>query len=237
MKDFEVYSNLKVPVNSKVVMRLDGRNFHAFADNMNLEKPYDKEFYQVMVEVSKELFREFAPAFVYTFSDEINILMNEIPFNGRIEKMNSIISAFASSSFTMYYDKGFAKPVAFDSRIIPITKEDIYDYFKWRQDEAWRNCINAYGISFLKSKYSNKIANEKIKGLNQSEIHELLFRNNINLNDVEVWKKRGIGVYRKNRKVIGFNKKELKEQVSYRSYIHVDCELPIFSNEFFNSLM
>ena len=237
MKEFEIYSNLKIPVHSNTIIRLDGRNFHAFANRMNLKKPYDDKFYRVMIEVSKDLFKEFAPKFIYTFSDEINILLNNIPFNSRVEKINSLFSGFASSSFTMNYNEDFTKPVAFDSRIIPVIKEDIFNYFKWRQDEAWRNCVNGYGIDFLKSKFPNKIANEKINGLNLSEIHELLFQNNIILNNIEIWKKRGIGVYRKNRKIIGFNKKELKEQVSYRSYIHVDCKLPIFSNEFFNNLI
>lgn len=237
MKDYEVYSDLRVPVNSKIIIRLDGRSFHSFARSMELKKPYDDYFYKVIVEVCKDLFEEFSPIFIYTFSDEISILLDEIPFNGRIEKINSVISSFTSSSFTMHYNREFPKPVAFDSRVIPINDGDVYDYFKWRQDESWRNCVNGYGIDFLKSRYSSKQANEKIKGLNLSDIHELLFQNGINLNDVETWKKRGIGVYRKNKKVVGFNKKESKEQISYRSYINVDCELPIFSKEFFEVLL
>ena len=94
------------------------------------------------------------------------------------------MASFTSSSFTLNYDKEFPKAVAFDSRIIPINDEYIYDYFKWRQDEAWRNCVNAYGIDFLKSKYPSDVANEKINGLNLSDIHELLFQNGINLNDL-----------------------------------------------------
>lgn len=237
MKDFEVYSDLRVPVNSKIIIRLDGRSFHSFARNMELTKPYDDNFYNVMVKVCKDVFEEFAPIFIYTFSDEISILLDTIPFNGRVEKINSVIASFTSSSFTLNYDEEFPKAVSFDSRIIPVNDEYIFDYFKWRQDEAWRNCVNAYGINFLKSKYSSDVANEKINGLNLSDIHELLFQNGINLNDVETWKKRGIGVYRKNKKVVGFNKKESKEQTSYRSFINVDCELPIFSEEFFNKLL
>lgn len=236
MKKFEVYSDLRVPVNSKIIIRLDGRSFHSFAQNMGLEKPYDNNFYKVMVEVSKEIFEEFSPLFVYTFSDEINILLDKIPFNGRIEKINSVIASFTSSSFTLNYGEDFPKAVAFDSRVIPVNDSDIYDYFKWRQDEAWRNCVNGYGIHFLKSKYSSDEANEKINGLNLSDIHELLFQNDINLNNIETWKKRGIGVYRKNKKVVGFNKKESKEQISYRSFIYADCNLPIFSKDFFNKL-
>lgn len=236
MKEYEIYSDLRVPVNSKIIVRLDGRSFHSFAQNMELTKPYDDNFYKVMVEVSKELFEEFSPLFIYTFSDEISILLDKVPFNGRIEKINSVMSSFTSSSFTLNYDVKFPKPVAFDSRVIPVTDDKIYDYFKWRQDEAWRNCVNGYGIHFLKSKYSSSQANEKISGLGLSDIHEMLFQNGINLNDVETWKKRGIGVYRKNKEVTGFNKKESKKQTSYRSFIHVDCNLPIFSKEFFNEL-
>ena len=236
MKEYEVYSDLRVPVNSKIIIRLDGRSFHSFAQKMELEKPYDDNFYNVMMEVCKELFEEFSPLFIYTFSDEINILLDNVPFNGRFEKINSVIASFASSSFTLNYNKEFSKPVAFDSRIIPINNSDIYEYFKWRQDEAWRNCVNGYGIHFLKSKYSSSQANEKINGLNLSDIHDLLFENGINLNDIDIWKKRGIGVYRKNKEVIGFNKKESKEQISYRSFIYVDYNLPIFSKGFFNEL-
>lgn len=236
MKSYEIYSDLRVPVNSKVIVRLDGRSFHSFAQKMELTKPYDDEFYNVMVEVSKEIFEEFSPLFVYTFSDEISILLDNVPFNGRVEKINSVMASFTASSFVMNYDKSFIKPVAFDSRIIPINDDDIYDYFKWRQDEAWRNCVNGYGIHFLKSKYSSCEANEKINGLKLSDIHEMLFQNGINLNDVEMWKKRGIGVYRKNKEVKGFNKKESTEQISYRSFIHVDCNLQLFTKNFFNEL-
>ena len=69
-----------------------------------------------------------------------------------------------------------------------------------------------------------------------NEIHELLFQNGINLNDIETYKKRGIGIYRKNKKVVGFNKKENKNQTSYRSYVYTDWQLAKFSEEFFKEI-
>ena len=236
MKDYEVYSSLKIPKNSKIIVRLDGRSFHSLARDLNLEKPYDENFYQVISKVCEDLFEEFSPLFVYAFSDEISLLLDNIPFDGRVEKINSVIASFAASSFVMHYDTKFKKPPAFDSRIIPVSDEDILKYFKWRQDESWRNCVNAHGISYLKSKYSNSEVNDKINGMSQSDVHELLFQNGINLNDVETYKKRGIGIYRKNKKVVGFNKKENKNQTSYRSYVYTDWELPIFSEEFFREI-
>lgn len=236
MKEFEVYSSLKVPKNSKIIIRLDGRSFHKLAGDLNLIKPYDKHFYEVISEVCRDLFEEFSAEFVYTFSDEISLLLDKIPFDGRVEKINSVIASFTSSSFVMHYDTEFKKPPAFDSRIIPINDGDILNYFRWRQDESWRNCINSHGISYLKTKYSDNEANDIINGMKLSDIHELLFENGINLNDVDTYKKRGIGIYRKNKKIVGFNKKENKNQTSYRSYVFTDWELPIFNEKFFKEI-
>ena len=237
MKDYEVYSSLKVPKNSKIVIRLDGRSFHKLAKDLNLVKPYDEKFYKVIAKVCEDLFKEFSPLFVYTFSDEISLLLDKVPFDGRIEKMDSVIASFAASSFVIHYDVEFKKPPAFDSRVIPISDDDILKYFRWRQDESWRNCVNSHGIFYLKSKYSNNEANDKINGLNLNDVHELLYQNGINLNDVETYKKRGIGVYRKNKKIVGFNKKENKQQTSYRSYVYTDWELPIFTEKFFMEML
>jgi tRNA(His) 5'-end guanylyltransferase len=236
MKEFEVYSSLRVPKNSKIIIRLDGRSFHKLARDLKLVKPYDDNFYNVISEVCRDLFEEFSAQFVYSFSDEISLLLDNVPFDGRVEKIDSVMASFAASSFVLHYDVEFKKPPAFDSRIIPVGDGDILDYFRWRQDESWRNCVNSHGIAYLKSKYSNSQANDKIKGMNLSDIHEFLFANGINLNDVETYKKRGIAVYRKNKKVTGFNKKENKNQVSYRSYIYADWELPIFSEKFFKDI-
>ncbi|WP_458453194.1 tRNA(His) guanylyltransferase Thg1 family protein [Methanobrevibacter sp.] len=236
MKDYEVYSSLRVPKNSKIIVRLDGRSFHKLAKDLELAKPYDKNFYRVISEVCLDLFNEFSASFVYAFSDEISLLMDNIPFEGRVEKIDSVIASFAASSFVMHYGVDFKKPPAFDSRIIPVGEGDVFRYFKWRQDESWRNCVNSHGISYLKSKYSNDEANDKINGMKLNQIHELLFQNDINLNDVETYKKRGIGIYRRHKKIVGFNKKENKNQTSYRSYVYSDWDLPKFSEKFFKDI-
>ena len=50
MKDYEVYSSLKVPKNSRIIVRLDGRSFHKLAEDLNLVKPYDEDFYKNCIE-------------------------------------------------------------------------------------------------------------------------------------------------------------------------------------------
>lgn len=219
MKDYEAYSDFKIPKGSAVILRVDGRSFHTLATKIDLAKPYDENFAKLMSDVCEDLLKEFSPSFIYTFSDEINILLDEIPFNRRLEKINSVIASFTSSSFTINYNKHFKKklykPIAFDCRVVLIAKEDVSSYFKWRQDEAWRNCVNSYGVEFLKSKYPSDEANKRISGLKMNDIHEMLFKHGINLNDVDNWHKRGIGLYKMNNKI-------------YR-----DFNLPLFSDKFF----
>jgi tRNA(His) 5'-end guanylyltransferase len=147
-----------------------------------------------------------------------------------------VIASFAASSFVLNYDTDFKKPPAFDSRIIPVGDDDILKYFKWRQDESWRNCVNSHAVSHLKSTHANNEVDDILNGMKLNEVHELLFQNGINLNDVETYKKRGIGIYRKQKKVVGFNKKENKNQTSYRSYVYTDWELPKFSEDFFKQI-
>ena len=252
MKDYEIYSTMKVPKNSNIIIRLDGRKFHSLSKALDLVKPFDENFYKIITNVCLDIFNQFAPKFIYAFSDEISILLDEIPFSGRVEKMNSVFASLASSSFTYNLlndysnefdldnlsdnERNIVFPISFDSRIIPIDDASISDYFKWRQDECWRNCINGYGIWALKKECSNEEANERIKGLKSSDIHDLLFERGINLNDVETWKKRGIGIYKKSWEIEGYNPKKQEKTVSRRSEVYVDYELEIFNQEFFKKL-
>lgn len=235
MKEYEIYSNLKAPKGANIIIRLDGRNFHTLSHKLNLEKPYDNKFSQIMCEVGLKLFQEFSPKFIYTFSDEISILLSEIPFSHRIEKLNSVFASIAASSFTLNLNKIFNTQdmlISFDSRIIPLNDKDIDNYFKWRQDEAWRNCINSYGIWALNQDYSKEKANKKFKGMKSKDIHELLFQKNINLNNIETWKKRGIGIYKKTKQIEGFNPKSNEKTLSTRKHIYTDYNLGLFGKDF-----
>ena len=105
MKDCEIFSNLRVPCGSEIVIRADGRKFSKLSDSLNLERPYDEDFTNLLCEVCSDFFREFSPKFIYTFSDEINILLSDIPFKGRIEKLNSVFASFIAGSFMKHLFK------------------------------------------------------------------------------------------------------------------------------------
>ena len=44
MKECEIFSNLKVPCGSKIIIRADGRNFSGLSNVLELERPYDQVF-------------------------------------------------------------------------------------------------------------------------------------------------------------------------------------------------
>ncbi|MDR2967846.1 MAG: guanylyltransferase [Methanobacteriaceae archaeon] len=258
MKDYETYSNLKVPKSSKIILRLDGRRFHNLSKKLNLKKPYDIHFSKSMVEVATDIFKEFSPLLIYTFSDEINVLLSEIPFSARIEKLNSVFPSLASSSLTLHLQKNFIIKnqtlsdleikllnkdinldflVSFDSRIIPVAIEDVFTYFKWRQDEAWRNYVNSYGYWALREDLSKKEATEKMRTLKSSDIHQFLFsKKGINLSKKPNWEKRGIAIYKKKKFIKGINPITKKEESSIRNILFVDEELSIFDESFFKDI-
>ncbi|MDR2831175.1 MAG: guanylyltransferase [Methanobrevibacter sp.] len=240
MKEHEIYSDIKVPLSSDLILRLDGRNFHSLSKKLNLKTPFDREFTMMMVKACLNIFKEFSPSFVYTFSDEVNILFNSIPFSGRLEKLNSVFSSLVSSSLTLsieQYRKDFDKtydgfmwqfkdsddlfPIAFDSRVILVSNDGVFNYFKWRQDEAYRNCINSYGYWALKEDCDNDELKKKSHGFKSSDIHEYLFKNKgINLGKLPNWQRRGIAIYKKDKINISF-----------------DEQLPKFNKDFFNRIL
>jgi tRNA(His) 5'-end guanylyltransferase len=170
------------------------------------------------------------PAFAYTFSDEANIVFADIPFKGRVEKLDSIIPGFLSSAFTLLMKPDM--PVTFDSRIIPLQPDQLAYYMEWRQAEAWRNCVFSYGFYTLVSEgMTENQAFHELHGKKSGDIHELLFKRGINVAKVPSWQRRGISLQREQYPVEGFDPSCQKKTVSTRTRIIQQWELPLFSTD------
>ncbi|HOI71792.1 MAG TPA: tRNA(His) guanylyltransferase Thg1 family protein [Methanobacterium sp.] len=246
MKDSEIYSNLRVPQGSRIIIRVDGRNFSKLALRLDLENPYDMDFVRMMAASCKDLFIEFSPSLIYTFSDEINILLDELPFSGRVEKLNSVFASFITGSFTreVYQSERFSKQleklndyksISFDSRVIPIDTDGMMAYFKEKQNEAWGNCLNSYAYWTLLKEYGKEMAAQLLKGKKKQELHDLLFKRDIHITDAPTWQRRGVAVYREKITVEGYNPIKQEDVVSHRWKPYVDWDLPLFNREFFLS--
>ena len=126
------------------------------------------------------------------------------------DKQNQFIK-----NYNTYHSK---KDVAiFDSRVFAIPKEEVCNYFIWRQDDASRNSVQMVG----RANFSHKQLNNK----SCNEIQEILFtKKGINWNDIPSYQKRGSCIIKE--KYILDN-----EQQTERSRWVIDKNIPIFTSD------
>jgi len=225
----EVFSKLQIPPETPFFVRLNGRRFQAVSEKLKVEKPFDKKFAKCLVKSGKAIFQEnLSPALIYVASDEVNVLFAySAPFNRRVEKINSILAGIVSSAFSLNALKLFDKPltVAFDSRIIMVSRKKSVEYLTWRQLEAWRNHNNAYAYWLLrKLGHRPKDAAKKLKGLKTEELHQLLFQHGVNLAKTPAWQRRGVLIHRHPYR------KQLENHTVTRWLVEENWNLPVFSS-------
>jgi tRNA(His) 5'-end guanylyltransferase len=117
-----------------------------------------------MVKTAKDILikAEIKPLLAYTFSDEINLLFYkkiDLPFNGKIGRILSLLSSYATSSLQFYLlSLGKAKifPV-FSAQAFKVKSDKkILEYFYWRCSASLRNFLKEYTLKVLgKSSFSS----------------------------------------------------------------------------------
>ena len=213
-----------------MVARLDGRSFTRLTKEIhNFESPFDVRFRDYMGQTVQHLMDcGFRVIFGYTQSDEISLLfhLDENGFSRKYRKLNSVLAGEASAKFsTLLGDVG-----VFDSRISELpTEKLVVDYFRWRNEDANRNALNAHCYWALrKTGKSVREATEEMLGLSVSDKNELLFKvAGLNFNDVPLWQKRGTGVYWEQYEKEAFNPNTGEKVSALRSRLKVDLELPM----------
>ena len=98
------------------------------------------------------------------------------------------------------------------------------DYLAERQDEAWRNHVFSYGFyMLLEEGIGSSQAMERLRGMRESEIHELVFSKGVNLAKTPVWERRGILVYRKGSEIAEDWELPLFAEGSGKEYLRAFC--------------
>lgn len=241
MKEYESFAANKLHRHMPVIIRVDGRAFHSFTKGM--KRPFDDSLIKMMKKTGLALAKNIdGVRLVYGQSDEISILLDiEDPqrtmpwFGYKLYKMLSISSSIATAAFAKalmeseYSDRDFPH---FDSRAFNIPKEEVVNYFIWRQQDAVRNSIQMVGQSFF--------SHGQLQNKSCDDIQEMLFtERNINWNAFPVDKKRGWCVLRK-KKHQSFE--ELKEKGNIpekhipkggvvRRVVELDEKIPIFTKD------
>ena len=111
IKEFEaITTSTKLIPQLPVYARIDGRAFHTFC--RGLKKPYCMELVETMQEVTKFLIEETNAQLGYVQSDEISLCWldpSKAPFNGKLFKLQSVLSSLATSKFTSYITEQYYK--------------------------------------------------------------------------------------------------------------------------------
>ncbi len=226
-----MFSQLKVV--STAVLRVDGRGFSKALRKLEFNKPYDIRFTEGMVRSTHDFFSKSGinPTLAYLFSDEMNLVfVQDLPFNGRLEKIDSVIPSFIASALTI--NLGIAQPLSFDSRVSIIDRNDITEYLNWRQNECWRNLISSYGYYLLREDGMDaKEAAEKLEGMKSEKLHQLAWEHGINLAETPAWQRRGVMVYKQKFEKQGHNPLTGEDSKVNRSKIIEDWELPRFKSD------
>ena len=229
MRIFETANDQFVLPEIYIVARIDGRSFTRLTKEVHqFESPYDIRFRDYMVETVKHLMDcGFRTVYGYTQSDEISILLdiNDNTFQRKQRKLISVLAGEASAKFSVLLgDVG-----AFDCRLCLLPSERlVVDYFRWRNEDANRNALNAYCYWTLRKEgESPGGASKKLSGLSVAGKNELLFQKGINFNDLPTWQKRGVGIYWESYKKPAVNPKTGERIEALRRRLIVDYELPM----------
>jgi tRNA(His) 5'-end guanylyltransferase len=197
MRVYETINDQFVLPGLHMVARLDGRSFTRLTkEEHSFAAPFDERFRDLMVETAEHLMTSagFRITYGYTESDEISLLFapGEDKFNRKLRKLVSILAGEASSKFSLL----LGAIGVFDCRISQLsTAELVVDYFRWRNEDAHRNALNAHCYWCLRKQGATVgEATARLDGLSIAAKNELLFQSGVNFNGLPLWQRRGIGL-------------------------------------------
>jgi tRNA(His) guanylyltransferase len=184
-----------------VLARLDGKGFHSFC--RGLRRPYDERLSMLMLRTTEHLVRETGALIGYTQSDEISLLFysadpkSQIFFDGRAQKMISVLAAMTSTFFTRHLAQAIPEkaevPALFDCRVWAVpNKDEAANAFLWREQDATKNSVSMAA--------SDMFSHKTLMGVNSSQKLDMLISKGVNWNEYPAHFKRGIFVQR--RKVV-----------------------------------
>lgn len=137
----------------------------------------------------------------YVQSDEISILVTDYDrlsmdawFDYNIQKIVSISASMATAEFNRHFlmeeyvawardfeKVKYVKLANFDARVFNVPKDEVVNYFIWRQNDWIRNLLQM----LTRSLYSQKECQNK----NQAKMHDMLYEKGVNWVDLEdKWK-------------------------------------------------
>lgn len=230
MRSLETAHDLCVLPGLHMAARLDGRSFTRLTKEVHqFEAPFDPSFRDLMVETAEHLMSGcgFNMKYGYTESDEISLLfgLEENSFGRKLRKLISVLAGEASAKFSLL----LGAVACFDCRISQLPSVELaVDYFRWRNEDAHRNALNAHCYWLLRKQDKGVgEATAALKGMSVAAKNELLFQHGVNFNDLPLWQKRGVGLYWEEYDRPAENPVTGEQVLARRRRIRSDLELPM----------
>lgn len=180
-----------------VIIRLDGNNFHNWTKG--LQRPFDANLTQLMIETTKALVAETNAVVGYTQSDEITLILysedkkSAIYNEGKKQKILSKLTGRCVSFFNekrMELLPNHNKIANFDCRIYQTPSlHDACVQLLWRENDATKNSISMLAQSLF--------SHSELQNMNGSQMQDkMMLEKGINWNDLETKYKRGTYIKR-----------------------------------------
>ena len=231
MKSYENSYRFSFPKKLPIIIRADGKSFSKLLSKC--KKPFDSNVLDVMNQTAIYMCQSIQGAKVaYVQSDEISILLTDYQthetdswFSSNLNKIVSVSAALAVSKFTSLSPSIFGemKLAQFDSRAFILSKDEVNNYFIWRQQDATRNSVQMTAQSL----YSHKELHKK----NNSALQEMIFQKGINWGNLPISEKRGRCIVKNIKLSTMIHPKTKEEIIVERSVWEVDNEIPEFSKK------
>ena len=236
-----------LPRRTPMVIRIDLKSGHSFT--RGFKRPFDDIFIKSIQETAKYLCENIEGVKLsYQQSDEISLLLTDYDnlnteawFARNIQKMASVSASMATLAFNRAFEelvlkyfswndynnyeealhKALNKGAMFDARCFSIPKEEVCNYFLWRQNDCVRNSIQMVA----QANFSHK----QLQNKSCDELQEMLWQEkNINWNDFETVKKRGSCCTKTGKHtVIDIQTGEQKDRLVWE----IDKGIPIFTQD------
>lgn len=228
MRKYEESLDQYVGQDHYIAVRLDGRSFTRLTKSVcNFKKPFDEKFRDLMCDTVKSLMESgFKIVYGYTESDEISLLFHpsDDTFSRKTRKINTTLAGEASAAFSLK----IGQIATFDSRVVPLPdKKRVGDYFRWRQEDSYRNALNGYSYWILRDEgMTASQASRVLNGKGGKFKKELLAERGIDFDSVPAWQRFGCGIYFKEVEREGFNPVKNEKVIAKRRELVVDYEIP-----------
>lgn len=175
MKAYEESYSFNFTKRTPIIIRLDGKNFSTYTKQLN--RPFDDRMVEMMKETVLYLMNNIQGCvFAFSQSDEISLFLRDYDtlkteswFGSNLQKIVSVSASMATAKFNQLAGKIGLSLAHFDSRAFILPKEEVVNYFIFRQHDGLRNSVHMYARSY----FSHKQLMEK----NTQEMKEMLVEN------------------------------------------------------------